>query len=93
MTSLAAAKGEALIAQVQAVLADALSLGPRAYALKPESPLLGALPELDSQAVLGVLMGIEERFGISIDDDEIDADAFATLGALAALVERKLAGQ
>jgi acyl carrier protein len=93
LTSLPAAKADALIGQVQAVLDEALSLGARAYALKPDSPLLGALPELDSQAVLGVLMGIEEKFGIAIDDDEIDAEVFATLGTLMALIARKLPGR
>jgi acyl carrier protein len=37
-----------------------------------------------------VLVGIEEQFGIEIDDDEVDAELFATLGALVRLVESKL---
>lgn len=80
-----------LYRDVQTILDETLSLGSRAYQLKPSSALLGALPELDSQAVLNVLMGIEERFGISINDDEIDADVFETLETLTALVARKLA--
>lgn len=75
---------------VKAVLDEALSLGPRAYKLMPDSELLGAIPELDSQAVLNVLLGLEEYFGIAIDDDEIDASIFATLGDLASFVEGKL---
>jgi acyl carrier protein len=78
---------------VQSVLDETLSLGPRAYQLKPSSALLGALPELDSQAVLNVLMGIEERFGIAIADDEVDAEVFATLESLTKLVMRKTAGR
>lgn len=82
-----------LYRDVQSVLDETLSLGARAYQLKPTSPLLGALPELDSQAVLNVLMGIEERFGIAIADDEVDAEVFATLESLTALVQRKTAGR
>jgi len=79
-----------IVAGVQSVLEETLSLGQRAYELNPESELLGAVPELDSQAVLSVLVGIEEQFGIEIDDDEVDAELFATLGALVHLVESKL---
>jgi acyl carrier protein len=79
-----------IVAGVQSVLRETLSLGDRALELNPDSELLGAVPELDSQAVLSVLVGIEEQFGIVIDDDEVDAELFTTLGTLAALVERKL---
>ena len=54
------------------------------------SPLLGALPELDSMAVVGIITAMEETFGFSIDDDEISADSFETFGSLIAFVERKL---
>jgi acyl carrier protein len=73
---------------VRLVLDEALSLGPRARALTPGSRLLGEIPELDSQAVVHVLVGLEEQFGISFEDD-IDADAFATLESLTTLVAKK----
>ena len=79
-----------VISGLQTVLEETLSLGQRAQQLTPDSELLGAVPELDSQAVLSVLVGIEEHFQIAIDDDDIDAEVFATLGTLAALVESKL---
>ena len=41
--------------------------------------------------VVAVITGLEERFGISVDDDEIGAAAFATLGTLTAFVEQKVA--
>lgn len=82
-----------LCRNVQAVLHEALSLGPRAYELTPQSGLLGVLPELDSQAVFNVLLGLEEQFGITIDDDDVDAEVFATLGSLMELVARKMASQ
>jgi len=76
--------------EVRKILALALQLGPRADRLNADSPLLGAIPELDSMAVVMILTAMEEHFGFSVDDDEISADTFATLGTLTAFVEQKL---
>jgi acyl carrier protein len=67
---------------MRAILRDVLSLGARADALTPASPLLGALPELDSMAVVSVIAAIEDRFGITVDDDDISGATFATFGSL-----------
>ena len=75
---------------VRSVLADTLQLGARAQALHADSALLGSLPELDSMAVVAVITALEERFGIVVDDDEITADTFATLGTLTAFVTDKV---
>lgn len=75
---------------VKNLLARSLQLGPRADALTATSPLLGALPELDSMAVVAILTALETHFGFAIDDDEISADTFATLGSLAEFVAHKL---
>jgi len=58
--------------------------------LSDDTELLGAIPELDSMAVLGILTQIQDDFGISIDDDEISADIFQTFGDLRRFVEAKL---
>jgi acyl carrier protein len=75
---------------IRSVLADTLQLGARAQALNSDSGLLGSLPELDSMAVVAVITALEERFGIVVDDDEITADTFATLGTLTAFVTEKV---
>jgi acyl carrier protein len=75
---------------IRSVLADTLQLGARAHALNADSGLLGSLPELDSMAVVAVITALEERFGIVVDDDEITADTFATLGTLTAFVTEKV---
>jgi len=72
------------------VLRTTLSLG-RAP-LETETALLGSLPELDSMAVVNLLLALEQRFGITVDDDEIGARHFATVGTLCAFVQAKLAG-
>jgi acyl carrier protein len=90
LASISAEQRASLYDEVRSVLDEALSLGRRAHALTPESRLLGALPELDSQAVVNVLLAVEERFGIRISDDDVTADSFATLESLTALVARSL---
>jgi acyl carrier protein len=77
---------------VKKILAQSLQLGSKANALTTQSMLLGALPELDSMAVVTILTGLEEHFGFVVEDDEISADTFATLGSLTAFVEQKLNG-
>jgi len=73
------------------IVTDTLMLGPRGDALTADSPLLGAIPELDSMAVVSLLGALEDRFGFVVDDDEISAGTFETLGSLAAFVAGKLA--
>ena len=78
--------------EVLALIDEVLSLGGRAYAFGRDTPLLGALPELDSMAVVALIAALEERFGFVVDDDEIDGAVFATPGTLADFVAGKLAG-
>ena len=73
------------------VLDDALSLQGRALAFDRSTPLLGALPELDSMAVLALISGLENQFGIAFQDDQLDGVAFATVGSVTTLVEQALA--
>ena len=68
---------------VRGVLRDVLGIdAARAASFDEATPLFGALPELDSMAVAGVLTEIEDRLGIIIDDDEVDGDMLETFGAL-----------
>ena len=68
---------------VRAVLADVLGLAPdRVATFDANTELFGALPELDSMAVAGVLTELEDRLGIVIDDDEVDGEMLESFGAL-----------
>ena len=79
-----------LVAEVAAVLAETLALQPdSAAALDRDTLLFGNLPELDSMAVATVLTALEDRFGILIDDDEISAELFESVGSLADFVAMK----
>lgn len=58
--------------------------------LDESSPLLGSVAELDSMAVVSILTALEERFGIAIDDDEVDGRTFSTVGSLTEFVNGKI---
>jgi acyl carrier protein len=75
---------------IKKILINNLNLNERMGGLKMTSPLLGAIPELDSMAVVGIITSLEESFDFSVYDDEISADSFKTLGSLVDFVERKL---
>ena len=68
--------------QVLDVLAESLDGSTHIHEMNEEAPLLGAIPELDSMAIVGIITSIEERFGIIFDDDELDAEMFETVGTL-----------
>lgn len=78
------------IDDVKAVLVSVLAIEDRAATISAGTQLLGNLPELDSMAVLELIAALEERFGVSIDDDEVTAEVFDTLGTLAGLIDEKL---
>lgn len=73
------------------VIDEALSLKGRALHFARDAHLLGAIPELDSMAVLTIITSLEERFGFVVDDDDVDGSTFATVGSLVDFVDRKRA--
>jgi len=75
---------------VLALLDNVLNLKGRSTAFGDDTPLLGNVPELDSMAVANVLASIEDRFGIIVEDDEVDGSTFASVGSLVAYVNSKL---
>lgn len=78
-------------ASVLNVLDEVLSLGGRAASFDRGTPLLGAIPELDSMAVVTLITRLEEDFGITIDDDDIDGSTFETVGSLVDFVGARAA--
>jgi len=78
--------------EVVRVLNEVLSLNGRASSFTRDTPLLGAIPELDSMAVVSLITTLEDRFGLVVDDDDIDGATFATVGSLVDFVSGKLGG-
>ncbi|USE36530.1 acyl carrier protein [Endozoicomonas sp. SCSIO W0465] len=71
--------------QINAILADLLKLDTSAF--NEQTELLGALPEFDSMAVVGLITAIEETFGITVNDDDLDAELFETVGSVLVYVD------
>jgi len=76
--------------QVLQILDDVLSLGGRSASFNRSTALLGAIPELDSMAVVSLITALEEQLGLAVDDDDIDGSTFATVGSLSDYVSAKL---
>lgn len=74
---------------VVAVVVDTLGLTGESAVLTADTALLGGISEFDSLAVVEVIAALEERFGIVVEDDDVTAEVFATIGTLAALVHAR----
>ena len=74
---------------LRALLAETLGLPARRVAgFSEATQLFGALPEFDSLAVANFLTAFEERFAVLIEDDDVEAEDFATFGTLLAFTKR-----
>lgn len=81
----------AILDDVKDVLVRTLGIEDRAATLTASTPLFGAMPELDSLAVLELVTQLEARFGFTIDDDDITGEVFETVGSLAEYVQSSAA--
>lgn len=80
-----------ILQEVLRLVDEVLGLNGRSATFTRETPLLGAIPELDSMAVVTLITSLEEQFGLVVDDDDIDGSTFATVGSLSDFVSSKLA--
>ena len=55
--------------EIKKILTDTLGLGKRLDAMGSDVILLGNIPELDSVAVVTIILAVEQKFSISIKDD------------------------
>lgn len=75
---------------LRAILRDVLGLDTqRAAAIHAGTPLFGAMPELDSMAVAGLLTEIEDRLHVLIEDDEVDGAMLESFGSLSDFIRTK----
>ena len=80
----------AVIDDVKEVVGEVLQIADRAQAFDASTLLFGSIPELDSMAVVSLITGLEERFDFVVEDDEVTAEVFESLGSLADFIEQKL---
>ena len=78
-----------LAARVEALLRSVLAL-PSGLPLHQDTPLLGAMPALDSVAVAALLTELEDALGFVVNDELLSAEAFATVGTLCEWVANQL---
>jgi len=60
----------------------------RSEALNDDTPLLGNV--IDSQGVIELIVFVQERFNIVVDDEEVTTDNFASVKSTVAFIEGKL---
>ncbi|NNF67626.1 MAG: hydrolase 2, exosortase A system-associated [Gammaproteobacteria bacterium] len=58
-------------------------------ALSADSRLLGGMAEFDSLAVASVIVGLEEKFGLEFDEEDIHAEIFTSVGTLCHFVDQQ----
>jgi acyl carrier protein len=68
--------------EVRVLVAEVLGITDRLDTLTETTALLGSLPELDSMAVAELIASIEEKFGFEVDEADLRADVFDTIGTL-----------
>lgn len=78
--------------EIKEIVGNVLCLGDRIQDWDATSPLLGHIPEFDSMAVVSVLTSIEDQYGIFVEDDEISAETFESIGSLHQFVQDKVNG-
>ncbi len=76
--------------QLKQIVGEVLQLGQRVVDFDDSTPLLGSIPEFDSMAVVSVITALEDNYGVILEDDEISADIFETLGALHRFINDKV---
>lgn len=73
------------------ILRSDLQLGDRADRMERDTGLMGSLPEFNSLTVVSLISSVEEQTGCAINDDEISAEIFETVGAFADFIASKMA--
>ena len=58
--------------------------------LTDDTPLLGGVTGFDSLAVLAILTGVRQTFGCPIDESEVSAEVFESVGTLRRFIEARL---
>jgi len=73
--------------EIRSFLTEKFLFG-RSEALNDDSPLLGNV--IDSQGVIELIVFVQERFNIAVDDEEVTTDNFASVKSTVAFVDEKL---
>ena len=83
---------EALKAELKRLIVDRLKLEVAPSAIDDAQPLFGEGLGLDSIDALELVLGIEQAFGVKIEDEEMGEKALSSVNALAEFVSAKRGG-
>jgi acyl carrier protein len=84
--------GRAIVDEVRAILA-VVTGQPELLGIPPETPLFRRGIGLDSLAGTLLLREVNARFGVDVAAEDLNLDALATVGTLAAFIEARTAGR
>jgi acyl carrier protein len=76
--------------EVRTFLMDNFLFG-RSDALGDDTPLLGNV--IDSTGVIELVVFVQERFSVTVEDNEVTTDNLGSLKNVVAFVEKKLRGK
>ena len=69
----------------------ASTLGHKPRQFKPTTPLLASQIDFDSFALMELVLRLEDTFGLTIPDEDLDPDVFYSVETIAAYVRVRLA--
>lgn len=79
----------AIVVWIDAALRE-LTLAAEEGQVGEHTGLLGMGIGLDSVEVLQLIVGAEERFGLTVDDEDLEPENFMTVGSFASFIEARL---
>ncbi|MEU0269720.1 phosphopantetheine-binding protein [Nocardioides sp. NPDC006303] len=81
---------EATLDRVGEAITEVIGTDHSAGTLSADTLLFGSLPELDSLALVELITVLEDRFGFEMDEDDINAEVFESVGSLAEYVRAQI---
>ena len=72
------------------IVRTCLQLGSGADGFDRNTQLLGGMPEFNSLTITAIIASIEDELDCEVDDGDITAEIFDTMGSLADFVEEKM---
>ena len=80
---------ENLAPRVKELIVRRLKLDIDPTTIQNDAPLFGEGLGLDSIDALELVLGLEQEFGIKVEDEEVGVKAFASVDALVEFIEQK----
>lgn len=80
-----------LKSRIKKLIVDRLKLEMNPQDIGDQDPLFGSGLGLDSIDALELVLGIEQEFGVKIEDEEVGVEALSSVDALTRFVQTKTA--